>query len=138
MPAKDIYHYNVKQALIKDRWTITHDPLSLKWGVKDMYVDLGAQRLLAAEKAQEKIAVEVKSFTGSSDLNDLEKAIGQYILYNDVLAQVEPERILYLAVPDKIFIDLFQEPIGQLLLNNQRCRLVTFNPKQEEIVRWIP
>ena len=27
MPAKDIYHDTVKNALIKDGWTITHDPL---------------------------------------------------------------------------------------------------------------
>jgi len=76
-----------KSALIKDGWTITHDPLSLKWGLKDLFVDLGAQRLLAAEKGREKIAVEVKSFVGPSDLDDLEKALGQYVLYHDVLSE---------------------------------------------------
>lgn len=49
MPAKDIYHDAVKNALIKDGWIITDDPLHLKWGQKDMYVDLGAKQLLAAE-----------------------------------------------------------------------------------------
>jgi hypothetical protein len=29
MPAKDIYHETVKNALIKDGWTITDDPLKL-------------------------------------------------------------------------------------------------------------
>jgi XisH protein len=62
MPARDRYHDHVKAALIKDGWIITHDPLRLHWGVKDMYVDLGAERLLAAEKGTRKIAVEVKSF----------------------------------------------------------------------------
>ncbi|WP_442940536.1 element excision factor XisH family protein [Nostoc sp.] len=28
MPARDIYYNNVKNALIKDKWTITHDPLT--------------------------------------------------------------------------------------------------------------
>ncbi len=46
MPARDRYHYSLKNALIKDGWKITHDPLRLKWGVKDMYVDLGAERLV--------------------------------------------------------------------------------------------
>jgi hypothetical protein len=138
MPARDRYHDHVKHALLKDGWTITHDPLSLKWGVKDMYVDLGAERLLAAEKGQRKIAVEIKSFVGPSELDDLEKAVGQYILYHDVLARVEPDRILYLAVNEEIFVDLFEEPIGQLLLDNRRVRLIVFDPQTEEISRWMP
>ena len=81
MPAKDLYHDAVKAALIRDQWIITHDPLTLKLGKKDFYVDLGARRLLAAQKEERKIAVEIKSFTGRSDINDLEKALGQYILY---------------------------------------------------------
>ena len=76
MPAKDIYHETVKNPLIKDGWTITHDPLVLRWGTNDVYVDLGAEQLLAAEKRGQKIAVEIKSFVGRSDVDDLEKALG--------------------------------------------------------------
>ncbi len=54
MPVRDIYHDAVRRALIKDGWTITHDPLRLDWGGKDMYVDLGAERLLAAEKGEQR------------------------------------------------------------------------------------
>jgi hypothetical protein len=138
MPARNIYHNAVRNALIKDDWTITHDPLSLKWGKKDMYVDLGAEQLLAAEKAKRKIAVEVKSFTGLSEMSDLEKAIGQYIVYHDVLAQVEPDRELYLAVSAEVASGLFEEPIGELLLRNNRVRLLVFEPDAEAIVKWIP
>lgn len=138
MPAKDIYHNTVKNALIKDNWIITHDPLSLKWGKKDMYIDLGAEQLLAAEKAEHKIAVEVKSFTGNSEMIDLERAVGQYVVYNDVLLQVEPERLLYLAISEEVAKGLFEEPIGQLLLNNNRIRLLVFNPISDVIVQWIP
>lgn len=60
--AKDIYHETVKTALIKDGWMITDDPLRLKVGGRMAYVDLGAQKLFAAEKEGRKIAVEVKSF----------------------------------------------------------------------------
>ncbi len=84
MLVRDIYHDAVKRALIKDGWTITHDPLKLKLGRKDMYVDLGAERLLAAEKRGQQIAVEVKSFVGTSQLHDLEEALGQFVLYHDV------------------------------------------------------
>ena len=138
MPARDIYHNAVKNALTKDGWMITHDPLKLELGGKDMYVDLGAEQLLAAEKAGKQIAVEIKSFVGASELDDLEKALGQYVLYHDVLAETEPNRVLYLAVPQKILIDIFDEPLGKLLLKNNRARLFGFDPRTEVIVQWIP
>ncbi|MDY7024438.1 MAG: XisH family protein [Cyanobacteria bacterium J06592_8] len=138
MPAKDIYHDCVKNALVKDGWIITHDPLSLKWGKKDMYVDLGAEQLIAAQRAERKIAVEIKSFSGLSEMNDLEKAIGQYTVYYDVLAQVEPDRELYLAVSQEIASGLFEEPLGELLLKNRRVRLLVFESEAEAIVKWIP
>jgi hypothetical protein len=62
MPAKDRYHEAVKHALEKDGWAITHDPYTLTFGIKDVYVDLGAGRVLAAEKGSDKIAVEIKTF----------------------------------------------------------------------------
>jgi len=80
MAAKDIYHEDVRSALIKDAWTITDDPLRLRWGKKDYYVDLGAERLIAAEKPGRRIAVEIKSFLGPSLVDDMEKALGQYDL----------------------------------------------------------
>ena len=138
MSAHDRYHQHVKNALLRDGWTITHDPLTLKWGVKDMYVDLGAEQLLAAEKGTRKIAVEVKSFLGPSEIADLEQALGQYVLYTDVLAEVEPDRLLYVAVHEEIFADLFEEPIGQLLLTKRRIRLLVFDPITESIRLWTP
>lgn len=137
MPDRDLYHNTVKTALIKEEWIVTHDPLILKLGKKDLYVDLGARQLLAAERAEHKIAVEIKSFIGRSDIDDLEKALGQYVLYQDLLNELEPERTLYLAIPNSVFDDLFEEPIGQLLLKNRRLKLITFDPKQEVIKQWI-
>jgi len=138
MPARDRYHNEVRQALIKDGWTITHDPLRLTWGAKDMYVDLGAELFLAAEKGAHKIAVEIKGFSGLSEMDDLEKAIGQYILYHDVLDKVEPERKLYVAISEVTFAELFEEPIGKLLLDNRRMKLLVFDPQTEEIRQWTP
>ena len=138
MPAKDIYHETVKNALIKDGWLITHDPLVLRWGTTDVYVDLGAEQLLAAEKRGQKIAVEIKSFVGRSDVDDLEKALGQYLLYHDILAQREPDRILYLAVHEDVWLGIFAEPIGKLLLDNQRIKLLVFDRRAEVLLRWIP
>ncbi|NEO53642.1 MAG: fatty-acid synthase [Okeania sp. SIO3B5] len=138
MPKKDIYHDTVKTALLKDGWTITHDPLKLEIGKKELFIDLGAEQLIGAARAEQKIAVEIKSFIGRSDIDDLEKALGQYTLYYDVLEDLEPDRELYLAIKDLVFSNLFEEPIGQVLLRKKRLKLIVFNPTQEVISRWIP
>ncbi|MEC4893473.1 MAG: element excision factor XisH family protein [Oscillatoria sp. PMC 1051.18] len=138
MPARDAYHTNLINALVKDNWSITDDPYFIKWGTRDMYIDLGASLLLAAEKEEVKIAVELKSFAGASPMNDLENAVGQYIVYHDVLEKTNPERILYLAVDVKPYNGIFSEPIGKLMLENQRLNLVVFNKSEEVIIEWIP
>ena len=138
MPALDLYHYTVKKALVKDGWTITDDPLILKWGPKDLYVDLGAERLLAAKKGEEQIAVEVKSFLSPSEMEDLEEALGQYVLYHDLLAELEPKRPLFIAVTVDVHRDVFEEAVGKLMLRNKRIRLIVFDPVREVIVQWIP
>ena len=80
MSRKDTYHYLVKSALSKEGWKITHDPYFLESDPK-LSIDLGAQRTIAAEKGCDKIAVEVKSFITESQVTELEKAVGQYGIY---------------------------------------------------------
>lgn len=137
MPALDLYHDHVKQALINDGWTITHDPLLLFIGERDLFVDLGAQKLFAAEKAGRKIAVEIKGFTGRSDVADLEQALGQYVLYRDLMAQSHPDQTLFLAISVIVFKSLFEEPIGKLVLRSQRLKLIVFDNEEERILQWI-
>ena len=138
MPALDIYHDAMKNALVKDGWTISHDPFHLRWGKKDMYVDLGARQLLAAEREERKIAVEIKSFVGTSEMEDLKNAVGQFVLYRAVMRKTAPERILYLAVRDITFNSLFEEPVGQLLIADENLNLIVFDAKNQVIVQWIP
>ena len=71
-------------------------------------------------------------------MNDLENAVGQYIVYHDVLKKTNPERILYLAVDVKPYEGIFSKPIGQLMLENHRLNLVVFNKLEEVILEWIP
>ncbi|NET62210.1 MAG: fatty-acid synthase [Symploca sp. SIO2E6] len=137
MPTRDIYHYCVKQALIKDGWTITDDPLSLKVGKKDLFVDLAAEKLLIAEKQEQKIAVEVKSFVGTSEIEDLKNALGQYILYEKIFKRQLSERILYLAIRNSVFQRLFTEEIGKILLEDKTLKLIIFDPDKEIIEQWI-
>jgi hypothetical protein len=136
MPAKDIYHDTVKNALIKDGWTITHDPLRLRWGNDLLYVDLGAEKLLTATKEDRKIAVEVKSFASPSNMADLENALGQYILYQNIIEELEPDRTLYLAVHEEIFLTVFEESLGQMLIRKNHIKLLIFSRTEEVILKW--
>lgn len=137
MPAKDIFHQQVVNALLKEHWKITKDPLHLQFGAKDFYIDLGAEKLLAAEKQGRKIAVEIKSFVGASEIEDLKNAIGQFVLYRSIIEKLEPDRKLFLAIRDSVYLELFEEPIGQLLIERESLRILVFNAKREEIVQWI-
>ncbi|NMG06607.1 element excision factor XisH family protein [Brasilonema sp. UFV-L1] len=138
MPVRDRYHQSVKNALIKDGWTITDDPLHLKWGKRDMYVDLGAEKLIAAQKQGRYIAVEIKTFRSVSDMSDLEQTLGQYLVYRSVMTRTDPNRSLHLAVHDEVYADLFDEPIAKLLVEDYKVDIVVFKPEQEVILKWIP
>ncbi len=138
MPARDFDHHHVRRVLEADGWTITHDPLRLRWGVRDLYVDLGAERLLAAHKGALKIAVEIKSFVGASVVDDIEKALGQFTLYLDVLERLDPDRILYMAVSASVREEVFDDPLGQLLLAKRRINLLIYHPEKETISQWTP
>ncbi len=137
MPAKDIYHDTVKRALIKDSWKITAENLHLPWGGRDTFVDIAAEQVFVAEKEGRKIAVEVKSFIGKSDVTELEKAIGQFIIYRLALRKKEPERQLFLAVELGIYNDFFVNPDVLELIETEGLRVVVFDELKEVLVRWI-
>ena len=92
----------------------------------------------AAERDGQKIAVEIKSFLGSSPVRDLEEAVGQYQVYHSVLTEIDPGRVLYLAVPQRVYESLFAERFGQLIRQRLQLRLVVFDEHEERIVAWIP
>ncbi|MEW5986571.1 MAG: element excision factor XisH family protein [Chloroflexota bacterium] len=137
MAKPDIYHDVVKEALVKDGWTITHDPLIVAFGRHNLFVDLGAERILAAEKEGQQIAVEIKSFVGRSLVHDLELAIGQFGLYRTILKQREPDRILYLAIPLNAYDDIFNSRLGQAAIEDHNLRLIVFDPVKEVVRKWI-
>ena len=138
MPAKDIYHDTVKNALIKDGWKVTNDPFRLTWGVRELFVDLGVSKLIAAQKAEQKIAVEIKSFTNPSSIADLEQALGKYLLYRAILEEVQPDCLLYLAIRKITYRTIFLEPIGELVVDKYRLSLLVFESQKQEVLQWIP
>ncbi len=137
MPAKDIFHNAVKHALEKDGWLITDDPIYLDFGGVEIYIDLGAEKLIAAERKGEKIAVEVKSFIGSSTISLFHTALGQFINYRAALSQEQPERKLYLAVPSTTYETFFKLELVQIVIQSQNLKLLIYEPEQEVIERWI-
>ncbi|MEN8218258.1 MAG: XisH family protein [Pseudomonadota bacterium] len=138
MPAKDIFHDAVKNALQKDGWTITHDPFFLKVGRRKLYGDLGAERLMSAGKGAKEIAIEIKSFVGKSLVKDLEQAVGQFFVYYKVLQLREPNRHLYLAVNEITFNGILSEEIGKIVLSDPIFRLIIFDEEKEVITQWVP
>lgn len=138
MPAKNIYHDAVVRALTADGWTVTDDPLTLTFGTRDLYVDLAAERVtVAAEKGEEKIAVEVASFLNPSPVRDLQLTVGQYEIYRILLARSEPDRLLYLAVPLGVYEGLLSERFGNFVVTELNLRVLVFDPLKERITRWI-
>ncbi|NJM70438.1 MAG: fatty-acid oxidation protein subunit alpha [Scytonema sp. RU_4_4] len=137
MSAKDIFHEAVKQALQKEQWVITNDPLRFKFGNVNFQVDLGAERLLAAQRAGEKIAVEIKSFLNPSAITDFYSALGQFLSYRLALEATEPDRVLYLAIPLDAYRTFFQFEFTQTALQRYQILLIVYDPVNEVIVQWI-
>jgi hypothetical protein len=135
--AKDIFHYTVKAALQKDGWTITDDPLYLRLGDDQLRIDLGAERLIIAERDKEKIAVEVKSFLAPSVLSEFHTALGQFLNYRAVLRVQQPHRELYLAVSLDIYRTFFRRDLPQLSIQTYQLKLIVFDPIAKVIVQWI-
>jgi hypothetical protein len=138
MPARNIHHGAVIQALRDDGWTITHDPLLIPYGDRRLFIDLGAERVtIGAERGSERIAVEIASFVADSPVRDLQEAVGQFVVYRALLSQAEPERSLFLGVPTRVYDSLLSEPLGQLVAAEVRLRILVFDVQQQKVVRWI-
>jgi len=136
MAAKDKYHNIVRVALEKDGWNITHDPYAIEYGGTEYQVDLGAEKMIAAERNGKKIAVEIKSFIGPSPITNFHLALGQYLNYFYALQQQEPERELYLAIPRFAYEETFGKPVIQLTLKNVTVHLLVFDIATETIHTW--
>lgn len=137
MPARDIYHDALKNALIKEQWEITHDPYHMKFGGFDFFIDLGAKSLIAARKEGEYIAVEIKSFVGASSLSEFHITVGQFLNYQIVLKEKEPNRKLYIGINEYIYETFFETTFGKLAIESHKLKLIVFDETEEVIKKWI-
>ena len=134
--AKDFFHNAVRHALEKDGWFITHDPLFISFGGVEMFINIGAEQVLGAERNGEKIAVEVKSFVGLSATTEFNSALGQFLKYQLALEEEQPDRTLYLAIPVDTYRSFFSLELPRRLVERYQVRLIVYNPKKEEIFKW--
>jgi XisH protein len=137
MSRKDTFHEIVRHALEKDGWIITHDPLLSRYELGNLYIDLGAEQVLAAEQAGQKIAVEVKSFLQNSAVSEFHTALGQFISYRMLLAEQYPEHILYLAIPLDTYTSFFATQLAQGIIHGQKLKLIVYKPQLEVIDQWL-
>ena len=137
MSRRDDLHFPLRRTLEKDGWIITSDPLILVLGQTLLKADLGAEKLFTAEKEGRKIAVEIKDFDASSVISELEKTMGQLQLYQWALEGQEPERQLFLAISQAVYIKHFQKPIFQIAIQRSKINLLIYAPDQEVIIQWI-
>ncbi|MGK7903290.1 MAG: element excision factor XisH family protein [Hormoscilla sp.] len=137
MSAKDRFHDAVKTGLIKEGWKITHDPLYLYFDNTRVTVYLAGEKLLAAERNFEKIAVEVNNFIAPSTIDEFYLAVGQGLSYRIALGEQEPERQLYLAVPIFIYQAFFRFPLAQKTIQEAKLSIIIYEADEEAIVQWI-
>lgn len=137
MSAKDLFHEAVRRGLEKDQWQISSDPLELRWEEVRVKIDLAAERLITAERGEERIAVEIKSFVSPSPISDFHTALGQFLTYRIMLKAKDPERKLYLAVPKEAYNTFFQSQLAQVAIEEHDLKIIVYNPTLEEIVKWI-
>jgi hypothetical protein len=137
MPAKDIYHDAIKNALVKDGWQITADPYLIKYEEIKLLADLAGEKTISATREGQKIVIEIKSFISRSPMREFETALGQYLVYQTFLSITQPEYIIYLAISKNIYEKFFTQVAIQLILKKYQVLLAIVDINKEEIIRWI-
>ena len=135
--ARDLFHDLVKQALISDGWTVTHDPFPLHTRKEGgLSTDLGAERIIFAENRFQKIAVEVKSFIHISILHDFLLAVGQFYVYNKLIQKSNADRILYVALPDFVYNKIIKYDWAREVVEDLNMKFILHDTNLKSIVAW--
>lgn len=126
MAQLDKIHQAVKNALVKDGWTITAENFQFRFKELKFYGDIQAKRIVA-EKGEQKIVVEVKSFLGVSAITEFHQALGQYRVYKRILSQLDPSAKVYLAVTEAVYNEFFSGDGVQFLVEQEKVALFAVN-----------
>lgn len=137
MPRRDTIHDAVKNALVKDGWTVTNDPFRIHYGDMDVFADLRIEKAEGENLTRRALVIEIKSFVEDSAAHSLGTALGQYEMYRTLLRHVAPGDRLYLAISDTVYERQFVREAFQLIVQEHDLAMVIVNVEQEEVVRWI-
>jgi hypothetical protein len=137
MPAQDLYHDVVRDALRQDGWRITHTALQLKVRAESRAEELWEGPWLIADKDERKVAVAVDSFVGHSNLVDITQTWRQLGLSRPQLHAMDADRVVYLAVRQATYSACFAGGEGELVLAKEHMRLLVFDPRTEAIIQWV-
>jgi hypothetical protein len=133
-----MYHLAVRRALEKEGWLVTDDPLYFDFEDFHIMLDLGAERVVACERAGQKIAVEIKSFIQASRIHEYHRALGQYRTYQAALELRDADRKMYLAAPDGLYHTFFQNELIQYTIKRNEVALLLYDSENEVITQWLP
>ena len=134
--AKDIIHEPVKAAIERAGWRITNDQYTVQFAEFTMYADLAAERVIAAQRGNDKIAVEIKSFVKRSPVQDIRDALGQYMMYRAYLTKIEPDRKLYMATSARAYRDVFSLKAVQFLVQQFASAMIVVDIEKQEVTLW--
>ncbi len=135
--ARDIFHGLVKEALENEGWTITHDPFPLHTRKQGgLMTDIGAEKVIVAEKENERIAVEVKSFVHISILHDFLLAVGQFYVYRKILDKNDPERTLFVALPEFVFERIIKFDWAKEVVSGLDMKFILYDTNLKIITAW--
>ena len=121
----------------RDGWNVTDADYRLGFGGVDIYVDIAAEKLICAERGNQKVAIEVKSFIKPSTISEFHSALGQFINYRVVLRYQDPDRVLYLGVPLNIYESFFKLEFTRIIIHEQELKILVYNPEMEVVEQWL-
>jgi hypothetical protein len=135
MPALDQCHPQVVRALENDGWQVESSPYKLESGVRRSYVDLLLSRQVNGTREQA-ILVEVKCFVDpNARTTDIYIAIGQYIIYETMMAEIGINEMLYLVIPETIYREVIDDIIVKAF-RQHGIHIVIIDLVREEVVEW--
>ncbi len=135
MPALDVCHPQVVRALEKTGWSVKPEPYVLPIDRRHrVYIDIEAQHPAQAGI----MVIEVKCFQDQSqETADLYGAIGQYLIYRNLLTQRGLAASLYLALPTHAYEGVVRRMALPVIVQNN-VKMIVIDLMNEVIVQWLP
>jgi hypothetical protein len=136
MPALDKCQGIVERVLQKAGWNIDTRQMTLPLPTTSLFVDIRAHRI-SEDGDREILVVEAKCFSQqSSQLHDLYSSIGQYLVYRNLMRELNMLYPIYLAIPVHAYEGVFQLA-GMDTVKETKISLIVFDMVAEEVIEWV-